>query len=187
MRRVFSLLTLCCAATPLLAQGPKVSVTFPASRSATPLDGRLLLLLSTDTTAEPRNQISDINETQLVFGRDVDGWAAGRPVVVDVSVDGYPIESLRDVPAGRYRVQALLNRYETFHRADGHVVKLPPDRGEGQQWNSKPGNLYSMAQWITFNPARADVFRIVLDQEIPPIADPPDTKYVRHIASSQNC
>ncbi len=181
MRRVFSVVTLCCAATPLIAQGPKFSVTFPATRSTAPLDGRLLLLLSTDSTAEPRNQISDINETQLVFGRDVDGWAAGRAAVVDVSVDGYPIERLSDVPAGRYRVQALLNRYETFHRADGHVVKLPPDRGEGQQWNSKPGNLYSMPQWIMFDPKRAGVFRIVLDQEIPPIADPADTKYVRHI------
>jgi len=145
------------------------------------LDGRLLLLLSTDSTAEPRNQISDINETQLVFGRAMNAWIGGRIATMDSRAEGYPLESLRGVPAGRYWVQALLNRYETFHRADGHVVKLPPDRGEGQQWNSKPGNLYSAPRWITFDPKRSGVFRIVLDQEIPPITEPQDTKYVRHI------
>ena len=50
---------------------------------------------------------------------------------------------------GKYRIQALLHKYETFHRGDGHVVKLPMDRGEGQQWNKAPGNLYSTPQEIT--------------------------------------
>ena len=58
--------------------GPRFLVTYPAARSATPLDGRLLLLLSTDSTADPRMQISDIGATQLLFGRDVDEWRAGR-------------------------------------------------------------------------------------------------------------
>ena len=173
-------------ALPLAAQtapvpAPRFLVTFPVARSSVPLDGRLLLLLSTDSTDEPRNQISDIYETQLIFGRDVEAWAGGRIARMDGSADGYPVERLRDVPAGRYRVQALLNRYETFRRADGHVVKLPPDRGEGQQWNRKPGNLYSTPRWIRFDPKRGDVFRIVLDQEIAAIPDPPETKYVRHI------
>ena len=43
-------------------------------------------------------------------------------------------------------MQALLHRYETFHRANGHTVKLPMDRGEGQQWNLAPGNMYSKPQ-----------------------------------------
>jgi hypothetical protein len=91
------------------------------------------------------------------------------------------LQSLSNVKPGRYRVQALLNRYETFRRSDGHVVKLPPDRGEGQQWARKPGNLYSTPRWITIDNANASDIRIVLDQEIPPIPDPPDTKYVKHI------
>jgi hypothetical protein len=77
-------------------------------------------------------------------------------------------------------VQALLNRYQTFRRADGHVVKLPPDRGEGQQWNRKPGNLYSAPRWIALDPKRNGVIPLVLDQEIPPIAAPAATRYVRH-------
>ncbi|HJQ65115.1 MAG TPA: hypothetical protein VJ816_02000 [Gemmatimonadales bacterium] len=183
MRRRALVGALCLCVPPLAAQqaGPRFLVTYPAARSAAPLDGRLLVLLSTDSTAEPRNQISDIYDTQQIFGRDVDGWVGGRVAVLDGRAVGYPVESLRDVPAGRYRLQVLLNRYETFRRADGHVIKLPPDRGEGQQWNRKPGNLYSAPRWITFDPKRADAFRVALDSEIAPIPDPPDTKYVRHI------
>ena len=124
--------------------GTRFAVSFPAARSAAPLDGRVLLLLSVDSTAEPRFQISDAGSTQLVFGIDVDGLRPGQDALVDARVFGYPLESLSRVPAGRYRVQAVLNRYETFRRSDGRVVKLPPDRGEGQQWNRKPGNLYSV-------------------------------------------
>jgi hypothetical protein len=186
MRRSPLIVGLCLTLPQLVAQGasvpaPRFFVTFPAARSAVPLDGRLLLILSTDSSAEPRNQISDIYETQLIFGRDIDAWAPGQVAVLDASAEGFPLASLREVPVGRYWVQALLNRYETFHRADGHVVKLPPDRGEGQQWNRKPANLYSTPQWITIDPRRRNLIRIVLDQEIPAIPDPPDTKYVRHI------
>ncbi len=163
-----------------LAGGARFSVSFPRERSATPLDGRLLLMLSTDSSAEPRLQIADGPETQLIFGIDAEGWAPGRDAMVDQRAVGYPLESLAKIPAGRYRVQALLNRYETFHRADGKVIKLPPDKGEGQQWNRKPGNLYSTPQWISLDPKHPTTIRISLDQEIPALDPPKDTKYIRH-------
>ncbi len=162
------------------AAGPRFDIRFPAAASAAPLDGRLLLMLSTDTGTEPRFQIGDIGETQLIFGIDVDGWTAGKPRTIGTRVFGYPIERLSEVPAGRYRVQALLNRYETYHRADGKVVKLPPDRGEGQAWNRKPGNLFSTPTWIAWNPRGNGVFRVMLDQTIPAIDPPKDTRYIRH-------
>ncbi len=160
--------------------GPRFEVRFPAVRSVTPLDGRLLVMLSDDSTDEPRFQINDIGETQLIFGIDANAWAPGKPQTVDTRTFGYPLVSLSEIPAGRYRVQALLNRYETFRRADGRVVKLPPDRGEGQQWNRKPGNLYSTPRWIQFDPKSQEVYGVALDQEIPPIEPPRDTKFVRH-------
>jgi hypothetical protein len=159
---------------------PRFAVSFPAAKSATPLSGRLLLMLSSDSSAEPRFQIGDQEDTQLIFGANVDGWRPGLPATIDGTMLGYPLDNLKAVPAGRYRVQALLNRYQTFHRADGKVVKLPPDKGEGQQWNRKPGNLYSTPTWINWNPKGRDVFRISLVEEIPAIAPPRDTKYVRH-------
>ena len=166
--------------TPGNVPGPRFEISFPRGRSAAPLDGRVLLLISNDSTDEPRNQVSDGLNTQLIFGLDVDGLAPGAVVVVDSRAAGYPLDRLADIPPGRYRVQALLNRYETFHRADGHTVKLPPDMGEGQQWNQKPGNLYSEPRWISFRPDQPEVFRLSLDSMIPPIAPPRDTKYVRH-------
>jgi hypothetical protein len=159
--------------------GPKFEIAFPRERSAQPLDGRLLLLLSTDPSEEPRMQINISPNTQMVFGIDVDGLAPDKIAVVDAQAYGYPVRSLRDVKPGGYYVQAVLHRYETFHRSDGHTIKLPMDRGEGQHWNIAPGNLYSKPQKITIG---ADTsFKIILDQEIPPIPAPADTKYIKHI------
>jgi Putative esterase len=166
--------------TPGNVPGARFEISFPRSRSAEPLDGRLLVLISNDSTAEPRFQFSDGLGTQLAFGLDVDGLAPGAVAIVDSRVIGYPLERINDIPQGRYRVQAVLNRYETFHRADGHTVKLPPDMGEGQQWNRKPGNLYSFPEWVTLEPDEPLVFRISLDSIIPPIEPPRDTKYIRH-------
>ncbi len=165
------------------AEGSKVrfAVTYAADKSAAPLDGRLLLLLSTDKTEEPRAQISDnALRSQQVFGIDVDGWKSGTEAVFEGDVLGYPTVSLAEVPPGTYQVQALLHRYETFRRADGHTVKLPMDRGEGQQWSKAPGNLFSTPREITLDPARAETIRIALDQVIPPIPDPPTTNYIKH-------
>jgi hypothetical protein len=158
----------------------KFAVSFPAERSKTPVDGRMLLLLSTNGEAEPRYQISDGPATQLVFGNDVEGLAPGVEAVIDASAFGYPLRSLAELPAGEYYVQALLHRYETFRRSDGHVVKLPMDRGEGQRWNAAPGNLYSTPRKLFIDPGQAGTIRILLDKEIPPIAPPKDTKYIRH-------
>jgi hypothetical protein len=165
---------------PVSAAGTRFAVSFPAARSVSPLDGRLLLLLSTNGEAEPRFQISDGPATQLVFGIDVDGLKPGAEALIDASAFGYPVRSLAELPAGEYYVQALLHRYETFHRSDGHTVKLPMDRGEGQRWNAAPGNLTSAPRKMRLDPGADATIRIVLDREIPPIAPPKDTKYIRH-------
>jgi hypothetical protein len=160
--------------------GPRFSITIPPGRSEPSIDGRLLLLLSTDPVAEPRMQIDDSPRTQLVFGMDVDAMTPGQPVTLDAGAFGFPIRNLNDVPAGDYFVQAVLHRYETFHRADGRTLKLPMDRGEGQHWNLAPGNLYSTPRKVSLGPA-GDPVAIALDKEIPPIPEPKDTKYIRHL------
>src|ERR1700757_2576491 len=144
------------------------SVIFPKNVSSEPLDGRLLLLLSTDPSDEPRNQIDDTPRSQMVFGLNVDGWQPAQPTVVDAAAYGYPIRSLKDVPPGEYTVQVVLNKYETFHRSDGKTIKLHPDMGEGQHWNISPGNLYSKPQKIVIGANSAPV-SIALTEVIPPI------------------
>ena len=161
--------------------GLRFSVTYGTDKSREPLDGRLLVMLSKDKTAEPRTQIGDsILRTQQIFGLDAESWQADVPLVVEGDVLGYPVESLAAIPPGTYQIQALLHRYETFRRGDGHVVKLPMDRGEGQQWSKAPGNLYSTPREITIEGGKPAAFSIELDQIIPPIPEPPTTKYVRH-------
>lgn len=170
---------------PISAAAQSFTVTFSKEVSAQPLDGRLLLVLSTDPSDEPRNQIDDTPRSQIVFGINVDGWRPGQPATVDTGAWGYPIHSLRDLPAGWYYVQAVLNKYETFHRADGKTVKMHMDQGEGQHWNSSPGNLYSKPRKIVIPSDKNEWLRnpisIKLNQVIPPIETPADTKYIRHI------
>ncbi|MEO6979388.1 MAG: hypothetical protein ABI113_13445 [Mucilaginibacter sp.] len=144
-------------------------------------DGRLLLLLSKTNKAEPRFQISDGAGTQLVFGVDVEGWKPGTTQLIAVQAIGYPIERLKDVPPGDYYVQVLLHKYETFHLKTGQTVKLPMDRGEGQHWNIAPGNIYSAPLKIHFDPAATNEIALSITNIIPPIKDPEDTKYIKHL------
>ena len=160
-----------------------VEVTFPSEKSGEPLDGRLILVLSQDTAGEPRFHVTDGPGAQPVFGLDVEGWAPGTPATFTDTVFGFPVARLGDLPPGTYRAQAILNRYQTFTRADGHVVKLPPDRGEGQQWASKPGNLYSPATEVTVSPDGSARLALALTEEIPPIPDfaQQETEWVKYV------
>lgn len=159
----------------------RFAVSFPVERSTNPLDGRLLLLISANNAREPRFQISEDLNTQQVFGVDVEGLKPGAEAIVDDSAFGYPVRSLAQIPSGEYWVQAVLHRYETFKRSDGHTVKLPMDRGEGQQWSRAPGNLYSAPQKLAIDPRKDATITLKLDQEIPQIVPPKDTKYIKHV------
>jgi hypothetical protein len=170
---------------PLAGQSPRprptIVVSIAPGTTRAPVDGRLLVIVSTRKEGEPRFQVSDAVNTEQVFGVDVENAAPGGEITLDASALGYPLERLADVPAGRYTVQAVLHLYETLHRADGHTVKLPMDRGEGQQWNRAPGNLLSTPQLVSFDPAVTTPVRLVLDHAIPAIPDPPETKYIKHV------
>lgn len=174
-----SLVLLFCYATASVAQ-TQFSVAFPKSKGTT-FDGRLMLFLAKDNKSEPRFQVSDDADSQLLFGQNVDAWAADKPTIVGNSAFGYPMKSLANVPAGEYWVQALLHKYETFKLKTGYTVKLPMDRGEGQNYRTAPGNLYSKPFKIKYDPKAKQVVKIVLDQENPLFPEPKDTKYIKHI------
>lgn len=160
----------------------RFSISFPATRSAQPLDGRIVLIVSNNDKQEPRFQNDVYNaRTQLSFGIDVNGLKPGQEAVIDGRTPGYPLESLAQIPPGDYWVQAVLHKYETFHRGDGHTVKMPMDRGEGQHWNRAPGNLLNAPKKVHIDPLASAVIRISLDDEIPPLPEPKDTKYVKYL------
>jgi hypothetical protein len=159
--------------TTLAAAQPRFEVSWPQ-----PHDGHVVLILSATQTPEPRNNVSEGLGTDQIFGVDVD---SAKSAAVDRSTLGYPRDGLAQVPAGDYYVQAVLNIYEIFHRADGRTVKLPMDQGEGQHWNRKPGNLYSEPQKVHLDPRAASTVKIELTKTIPPIDPPADTKFVKHV------
>jgi len=182
--RPWEILLACIAVS--LAMSPSIvalefAVRFDAATQGQNLDGRVLVLITRDGSDEPRMRVSAGVEAIQIAGVDVEDLAPGAPAIIDATTFGYPIQSLGELPAGDYWVQAVLHRYETFRRSDGHVVKLPMDRGEGQHWNRAPGNLYSTPVQMHLDPAEERRLEILLDQIIPPIEAPEDTAYIRHV------
>jgi hypothetical protein len=166
-----------------VSAGPSFAVRFPLARSAVPLDGRLILLLSRDFNREPREHV-DPDEplsSPFIFGQNVAAMSPGRALIMGEGAFGWPAGKLSQVPAGDYLVQAVLNRYETFHLADGRVLQLPPDQGEGQQWARKPGNLYSTPVRVHIDPLHPQRTSLSLDREIEPIAPKTDSEFIRHV------
>ena len=158
-----------------------ISVSFTEAVSDQPLDGRLILMLADNADKEPRFQINPGLNAQPVFGINVDAMQPGQTQVFDTDVFGFPYQSLSELPPGEYWVQALLHVYETFDLATGQTVKLPMDNGEGQQWNRSPGNIYSEPVKVEITKNGISKLDIVMNQKIPPIEEPADTEWIKHV------
>ncbi|MGB4837983.1 MAG: alpha/beta hydrolase-fold protein, partial [Saprospiraceae bacterium] len=156
-----------------------LSVSIPDSLSEGITDGRLILMFSKNSDKEPRFEISDGPGTQIAYGKNVENWKKGEKMSFTGDEFGYPLQSMSEVPEGEYYVQVVFHKYETFNLATGHTVKLPMDRGEGQQWNLAPGNLYSTP--IKVNLKNEIKTELVLSNKIPAIVGPTDTEWVKHI------
>ena len=159
----------------------KFAIHYDAALAGGPVDGRIILLISDRDDVEPRFQVQPGIKAIQLFGMDVEKLSPGVPATIDDDAFGYPRASLADLPAGEYVVQAVLNRYEEFALASGHRVKLPPDRGEGQKWNKKPGNFYSAPVRIRIDADSTVTHKIWMEEVIPPIEPPGDSKYVKHV------
>jgi hypothetical protein len=160
---------------------PNFSISFNSNTLDVAQDGRLVLMLATHNEQEPRFLVNTSAQTQLIFGLNVENWAATNEVIIDQGALGYPLKNLSSVAPGTYYAQALLNRYKDYTLSNEITVSLPPDQGEGQRWNRKPGNLYSTPVKIEIKENADNNFSIVLDQLIPEIQTPVDSKYIKHI------
>ena len=165
----------------------RIEVSFPAELHEGPITGRAYVVVGT----EP--EIAAIRQRSLghqpvsnargapFFAVDVEGLEPGEPAVLDASTLGYPVESLAELPAGDYYVQALLAVYTEFRRADGHVIRAHRDEWEGQHFNWAPGTLLSDAQRVRLDAARGFSVRLRLVEELPEVAVPPDDEWVRRV------
>ena len=152
-------------------------VSFPASLHQQPITGRLFVIITRSSKDEPRFQIGDAP----VFAVGVEQLQPGTLVRIDASTRGYPVRTLRDIPDGDYYVQALLNVYTEFHRADGHVLWLHMDQWEGQDLTRSPGNLISEVKRIHLGPRSGYHEKFLLSKVIPPIDVPADTRWVKRV------
>ncbi len=130
-------LALCLATTPAFATDPIFEVSFDASLRDQPATGRLVVYLISDTSAENKNNEPAegpfFDDPQPMFGVDVRDLAPGATAVVDNKATFFPV-NLSALPAGAYRVQAVLD----MHHDDS-------------MWKREPGNLYSDVMNIRLN------------------------------------
>jgi len=164
------------------------------------LTGHLIVIISKDASDEPRFQFHGTYDSQQGFGVDAENLSPGATIVVDDTTVGYPLRHLGELPPGDYRVQAVFNRYEQFHLASGKTLWLPPEKGEGQHWQTKPGNPMNAPQSVHIDPKVGGTLQLTLDKVVPPIADEqvdvdrtdnwaafthpqiqPDNKWLRHV------
>src|SRR5687767_2388575 len=80
------------------------AVTFDKSLHAAAIDGRLLVMLSTDPAAEPRMQISDGPNTQLVFGVNVENCNPAPPPPWTPTPSANPFRARRSRNPANYPV-----------------------------------------------------------------------------------
>ena len=161
-----------------VAAETRFEITFPVSAHAQPITGRVYVMIARTNEREPRLQISQTGGTPF-FGRDVHALAPGTAAVIDATDLGSPVATLGDIPSGEYFVQAFVNLYSEFQRADGHTVWMHDDQWEGQHWNVSPGNLYSRVERVRLDPAGGYRVALAADQVILPIEIPPDTQWVK--------
>lgn len=156
------------------------------------LEGRLYIIVTQNTDDEARFQVGYYAESVPFWGKDV-ALRPGQTITMwnfDPQVQGFPLESFSDLPDSEYAVQAFLNVYTTFTRADGSVVKLHMPCGSGHYIFDSPGNIYSEAREVTL-PTDGDI-ELTLTNLIAPYEEvprggtcqqgnPPETQHVKRL------
>ena len=179
-RFLFAIVLLGLFAVQARAADTRFVITLPAGYQHE-VTGRVFIIITKVENPEPRLQVGSWRSRAELVGRDVQALQPGETTTMDSLTLGYPLKTVRELPAGDYYVQALLNIYTIFQRADGKTIWAHMDQWEGQQFNQSPGNLYSVVRRFHLDPLAGYEIRLTLDQAIPPIQMPADSAYVKHI------
>ena len=173
------------AASHVLAADPahpttRFEIVVPRAIRSEPVTGRLFIFLAREASPEPRLQAGGMVSVPF-FGQDVSGLAAGTAGVVSAGAYGYPYESLQQLPAGDYYVQAMISPYTKFVRADGHTIWAHMDEWEGQQFNRAPGTLVSEVRRMHVDPRHEGTLRFTISRVLPEVQVPADNQYVKRV------
>ena len=88
-----------------IAKAASVTIT---SLQAEQKEGRLHLMFSSSMEQEPRLYNAwPTKDIEPLFSRDLAGLSNGQTITFDASTKGFPFDSLADVPAGKWYVQAI--------------------------------------------------------------------------------
>jgi hypothetical protein len=156
----------------------RIEVSYAAEAHGGPVTGRLVVILATRETPEPRFTVHPLGSQ--IFAVDVEGLVPGEVVSIDESIDGYPLESLAALPAGEYFAQAVLQLYTRVERSDGHTPWVPINDGKIATFNTATGNLYSEVVPVKIEEG-SEIISIEMDQVIAPTLPQPDTEWVKHV------
>ena len=154
---------------------------FGPDLGTSPIDGRLLLILSKDPAEEPRLQINDSPKTQQIFGIDVEGLEPGHDAVIGPTALGYPMQSLaQDArweilgPGRTPQVRELFTEPTgTPSSCRWIAAKVSSGARLPETFTAHPGSSQSI-------PGSRRALTITLDKVIPPIPAPATTKYIKH-------
>ena len=143
--------------------GLRLEVTLDPSLAPQP-PGRLLVVMASSDRVEPRRLIGRTGPTAApIVAVDVPALTPGASATLDVTAAAFPIQSLADLPAGEYHVQAVLST--------NRDIRSP----------SAPGNLYSAPARVALDPAQTEPVRLTLTRRIPDEQLPPDEEYLRFV------
>lgn len=123
-------------------------LTFAKEALPTPFTGRVFVVVS---KGQLRDAPPNLNwlKAEPFFAMDVKDWQPEAPLSFEAKY-AFP-ESLAKLPAGKYHVQAVLDR----------------DLG-GQRCFSSPGNLYSKPTPVEFDPTKGATVALAVDQTVAP-------------------
>ena len=143
----------------------RVDVQYAAGLKG-PRSGRVFVVLSRIADREPRLVAGSYGATAPFFGAGVNNWKPGENAVVTADTLGDPVATLRQLPAGEYTVQAVLNVYTQVTRADGHTLWAHWDQWEGQHWNVSPG-LVRESTKVRWDPKSTTPLRVTITWQHP--------------------
>lgn len=166
-------------ALPQHASAQSVQLSFSRTVAEGPITGRAFVFFARTDKSEPRLQGGAHRGSEPFFGIDISALKPGERAVIDAQTLGFPLASLKQLPAGDYFVQGMLLPYTKFARADGHTIWAHMDAGEGQRFNASPGSLVSDVQRVHWDPSSKSPLAISLTKVLPSVSAPPETEWVK--------
>ena len=127
-------------------------------------EGRLYLIFSRSMEQEPRMYSAwPTKDIEPLFSKDLSGLSKGQIITFDTSTKGFPFDSLADLPAGKWYVQAIYDSYFLDSRINS------------------PLNLYSDVVEYTSGASSDMSLALSLNQRLPKESLPDDDKFLKFV------